>query len=292
MRRIPLGPSAPEVSVIGFGGMPLSIEGRPPEDVGIGVIHASLDAGVTLIDTADVYCLSHLDIGHNERLVAQALRTWNGPREGILVATKGGMERPDGRWIVNGRPEHLLRACDRSLKALGVERIDLYQLHTPDPKVPFDETLGALGELARVGKARFLGLSNVSVEQIEQARKVIQVTTVQNRLSPFFRESLREGVVKFCAGKGIGFLGYSPTGGGRLNKKLPGHPVVSRIAQRHGASPHAVVIAWVLAQGRTVIPIPGARTEDHARDAVRAAQLELDEEDLGAIDEAEFSIAK
>ncbi|MEO8201046.1 MAG: aldo/keto reductase, partial [Gemmatimonadota bacterium] len=163
MRFQSLGPSAPEISVIGFGGMPLSIEGRPPEDVGPRVIHAALDAGETLIDTADVYCLSHLDIGHNERMVAQALRTWKGPRDAVLVATKGGMERPDGRWTVNGRPEHLFRACDRSLKALDIERIDLYQLHTPDPKVPFDETVGALGELAREGKVRFLGLSNVSV---------------------------------------------------------------------------------------------------------------------------------
>lgn len=292
MRSLSLGPSAPSVPIVGFGGMHLSIEGRPSEDVGVRVIHASLDAGVRLIDTADVYCLSHLDIGHNERLVGQALRAWKGPRDTVLVATKGGMERPDGRWVVNGRPEHLFRACDRSLKALGVERIDLYQLHTPDPKVPFDETVGALGELVRGGKVRFLGLSNVTVEQIELARKVVQVTTVQNRLNPFFREALREGVVEFCGKKGIGFIAYSPTGGGRLNQKLPDHPVVARIAQRHRTSAHAVVTAWVLAQGSTIIAIPSARTEDHARDATRAADIELDAEDLGAIDEAEFSIAK
>ncbi|MEO8199242.1 MAG: aldo/keto reductase [Gemmatimonadota bacterium] len=118
------------------------------------------------------------------------------------------------------------------------------------------------------------------------------VIEVQNRLSPFFREALTEGVVEYCEKKGIGFLAYSPTGGGRLNKKLPDHPVIARIARRHHASPHAVVIAWVLAQGRTVIAIPGARTEDHARDAALAADLELDADDLGSIDEAEFSIAK
>jgi aryl-alcohol dehydrogenase-like predicted oxidoreductase len=292
MRFLPLGPSAPDVSIIGFGGMPLSIEGRPSEDVGVRVIHASLNAGVTLIDTADVYCLSHLDIGHNERLVAQALATRKGERDTIVVATKGGMERPDGRWISNGRPEHLFRACDRSLKALGVERIDLYQLHTPDPKVPFDETVDALAELKRGGKVRWIGLSNVSVEQIQAAQERTEITTVQNRLSPFFREALREGVVEYCAGQGIGFLAYSPTGGGRLNKKLPDHPVVKRIASRYKASPHAVVIAWVLAQGKTVMAIPGARTEEHARDGARSADLELDQDDLGAIDEAEFSIAR
>ncbi len=292
MRFLPLGPDAPEVSVIGYGGMPLSIEGRPAEDAGIRIIHASLDAGVTLIDTADVYCLSHLDIGHNERLVRQALASRKGERDRIMVATKGGMERPDGKWVYNGRPEQLFRACDRSLTALGVEQIDLYQLHTPDPKVPFDETVDALAELKRRGKVSRIGLSNVSVEQIQQAQKRVEVTTVQNRLSPFFREAVREGVVEYCAGQGIGFLAYSPTGGGRLNKKLPDHPVVKRIATRHRASPHGVVTAWVLAQGPTVIAIPGARTEAHAQDAARAADIELDQDDLAMIDEAEFSIAK
>jgi aryl-alcohol dehydrogenase-like predicted oxidoreductase len=292
MRTLPLGPSAPPITVIGFGGMHLSIEGRPPESVGVGVIHASLDAGVTLIDTADVYCLSHLDIGHNERLIAQALRTWQGPRETILIATKGGMERPDGRWINNGRPEHLFRACDRSLKALGVERIDLYQLHAPDPNVPIAESVGALVELQRQGKVRWLGLSNVSVEEIEVARRIGPIATVQNRLNPFFRESLTEGVVQRCGEQGLGFIAYSPAGGGRLNRKLPDHPVLKRIATRLKASPHAVVTAWVLAQGPTVFAIPSARTEDHARDAARSADIELDPDDLEAIDQAEFSTAR
>lgn len=292
MRTLPLGPSALPVPVIGFGGMPLSIDGRPPEDIGIRVIHASLDAGVRLIDTADVYCLSHLDIGHNERLIAQALRSWKGPRDAVIVATKGGLERPGGQWVNNGRPEHLFRACDRSLAALGVERIDLYQLHAPDARVPFPESVEALAELARRGKVRWVGLSNVSVEEIERARKITQIVTVQNRLSPFFREALAEGVVEYCGRHGLGFLAYSPTGGGRLNKKLPDHPVVKRIAARHKASAHAVVIAWVLAQGPSVIAIPGARTEEHARDAAGSVDVELGPDDLEAIDAAEFSIAR
>jgi aryl-alcohol dehydrogenase-like predicted oxidoreductase len=278
------------VSSVGFGGMHVSIEGRPSEDISIRVIHTSLDSGVTLIDTADVYCLSDLDIGHNERLIARALRGWNGPREQIVVATKGGLERPEGRWTNNGRPEHLFRACDASLKALGVERIDLYQLHAPDPRVPFKESVGALAELAGKGKVRWVGLSNVSVEEIEEARKVTPIVAVQNRLNPFFREALEEGVVEYCGREGLGFLAYSPAGGGRLNLKLPSHPVVKRIAERRKISAHAVVLAWVLAQGKSVIVIPSARTVDHAGDGARASDIELDEQELEDITAAEFPI--
>jgi aryl-alcohol dehydrogenase-like predicted oxidoreductase len=292
MREKPLGPGGGQGSVVGFGGMHLSIDGRPPEDVALRVIHASLDAGVTLIDTADVYCLSHLDIGHNERLIAKALGSWKGPREKIIVATKGGLERPDGRWTNNARPEHLFRACDRSLKALGVERIDLYQLHAPDPRVPFKESVGALAELVQAGKIRWVGLSNVSVEEIETARWITAIASVQNRLNPFFREALEEGVVQHCDGAGLGFLAYSPVGGGRLNLRLPTHPIVRKIADRRRASPHTVVLAWVLAQGKSVIVIPSARTVEHAVDSAHASELELDEEELRDIDQAEFSIAR
>jgi aryl-alcohol dehydrogenase-like predicted oxidoreductase len=271
--------------------MHLSIDGRPSEDAAIRVLHASLDEGLTLIDTADVYCLSHLDIGHNERLIAKALQTWNGPREDILVATKGGLERPDGRWTSNARPDHLFRACDRSLQALGVDRIDLYQLHAPDPRVPFAESVGALAELVRIGKVRWLGLSNVSVADIDSARRITPVVSVQNRLNPFFREALDDGVVEYCDREGLGFLAYSPTGGGRLNLRLPSHPVVSQIAGRRRVSAHAVVLAWVLAQGNSVIAIPSARTVDHAVDSAHAWEIELDEEELDAIDQADFPTA-
>jgi aryl-alcohol dehydrogenase-like predicted oxidoreductase len=292
MRSKSLGPGAPLLSAVGFGGMHLSIDGRPPEDVALRVIHASLDAGVTLIDTADVYCLSHLDIGHNERLIAQALRTWKGPREQVIVATKGGLERPDGRWTSNGRPEHLVRACDRSLKALGVERIDLYQLHAPDRRVPFKESVGAMAELVGAGKVRWVGLSNVSVEEIEEARQITPIISVQNRLNPFFREALEEGVVEHCNQHGLGFLAYSPAGGGRLNLRLPTHPVVKKIAERRRISAHVVVLAWVLAQGSSVIPIPSARTVEHAVDSAGACEVELDAEELADIDRAEFSTGR
>lgn len=286
-----LGPDAPAVSAIGFGGMPLSLADRPPESDAIRVIHAGLDAGVTLIDTADVYCLDDDDIGHNERLIAKALASWRGDRSGVIVATKGGLARPRGAWVSNAHPTHLRAACDKSLKALGVERIDLYQLHAPDQRIPFLESVGVLGELQRAGKIRWVGLSNVSVEEIQEAMNVVPVVSVQNRLNPFFREALSEGVVKFCEREDLGFLAYSPVGGGRLNKKLPSHPVLVKVAKRHGVSPHAVTIAWVLSKGDTVIPIPGARTVAHALDSLTADSIVLDADEIAAIDRAEFSRA-
>lgn len=291
MRTIPLGPGAPPVTIIGFGGMPLSTSSRPPEPQGIQTLHAALDAGMTLIDTANVYCMDEGDIGHNERLIAKALAAWKGDKAGVIVATKGGITRSGMSWGTDGRPASLLKACDASLVALGVERIDLYQLHRPDPDVPFADSVGALAELRTAGKIRWAGLSNVSVEQIDEARKIVPITTVQNRLNPFFREAIKGGVVGYCARESIGFLAYSPVGGGRLNKKLPSHPALLPIAKRLGASPHAVVTAWVLAQGSSVIAIPGARTPEHARDAVASAGITLTREDLAAIDRAEFSLA-
>jgi len=290
MRTRPLGPEAPVVSAIGFGGMPLSIQGRPADAAqSVSVIHAVLDAGTTLIDTADVYCLDDADTGHNERLMARALRAWKGDSSAVVVATKGGLTRPGGRWERDARPARLRTACDRSLAALGVDRIDLYQLHAPDPQVPLLESVGALAALQQEGKIRWIGLSNVSVKEIEAAQSVVRVVTVQNRLNPFFREAVDTGVVRYCDDQGIGFLAYSPVGGGRLNKKLPTHPTLRPIAERLGASPHAVVIAWVLTQGSSVIPIPAARTVDHALDALAAAAVVLTPDDCRAIDRATFS---
>ncbi|MFI5208041.1 MAG: aldo/keto reductase, partial [Gemmatimonadales bacterium] len=257
----------------------------------IRTLHAALDAGMTLIDTANAYCLDERDIGHNERLIAKALVAWSGDKTGVIVATKGGITRSGMAWGVDARPGSLHNACDASLKALGVDRIDLYQLHRPDPDVPFADSAGALAELRTAGKIRWVGLSNVSVEQIDEARAIVPITTVQNRLNPFFREAIQGGVVGHCARLGLGFLAYSPVGGGRLNKKLPSHPVLAPMAKRLGVSPHAVVTAWVLAQGATVIAIPGARTPEHAMDSAAAAGVTLTREDLAAVDRAEFSTA-
>ncbi len=286
-----LGTGAGNVTCVGFGGMPLSIAGRPDEAESVRVLHAALDAGVTLIDTADVYCLDDDDIGHNERLVARALREWSGDADAIVVATKGGLTRPAGRWESDARPDHLKSACEASLAALGVDAIDLYQLHAPDSQVPLEDSVGALADLHVEGKIKAVGLSNVTVDEIRRASAIVPIASVQNRLSPFFREALGEGVVEHTTREGMGFLAYSPVGGGRLNRKLPDHPVVSAIARSRGVSSHAVVLAWVLGRAPNVIVIPGARTVAHALDSAAAADLVLSEEEGRALDRAEFSTA-
>ena len=288
MRTRLLGPGAQPVSVIGYGGMHLSITDRPPEPEGIRVLHAALDAGMTLIDTADAYCLEASETGHNERLIAQALKSWGGACDRIVVATKGGIVRHHGRWDRDGRPAHLKAACEASLRSLGVDQIALYQLHAPDPAVPFEDSVGALADLKRDGKIRWVGLSNVSVDQIRSAAAITPVTSVQNRLNPFFREALTDGVVAHCAAQGIGFLAYSPTGGGRLTRKLPQHPILAAIGRRLGVTAHTVCLAWVLAQGPSVIAIPSARRIEHAQASAAAAEVSLKPADLAAITEADF----
>jgi aryl-alcohol dehydrogenase-like predicted oxidoreductase len=268
--------------------MHLSLTERPPEPEAIKVIHASLDAGMTLIDTADAYCLDESDTGHNERLIAKALRQWNGPRERILVATKGGIIRIGGRWDRDGRPAHLRSACEASLKALGAEQIGLYQFHAPDPAVPFEESVGQLAELQRAGKIRWIGLSNVSVDQIRRAERIVPINSVQNRLNPYFREAVTEGVVEYCGANRIVFLAYSPTGGGRLTRKIPDHPILGSIGKRLGATPHAVCLAWVLGQGRTVAVIPSARKLAHTLDSASAGDLILSPADLEQVTRASF----
>src|SRR3954453_7398857 len=153
-----------EVFPIGLGGMPMSLSSRPAEEQSIRTIHAALDAGVNLIDTADAYSADDKDFGHNERLIAKAL---NGHREGVIIATKGGHTRTaDGGWDLDGRPEYLRQACDKSLRALGVDAIGLYQHHRPDPRVPYADSIGALRDLLDEGKVRYVGISNASPEQI------------------------------------------------------------------------------------------------------------------------------
>src|SRR5919107_1267558 len=200
-----------EVFPIGLGGMPMSLASRPPEERSIRTIHAALDAGVNLIDTADAYSKNDEDIGHNERLIAKAIAD---RRNGVIVATKGGHTRTaDGGWEKDGRPEHLKRACEASLKALGTDRIDLYQYHRPDPNVPYAESIGAIKELQDEGKVRWIGISNADTDQIEEARSIVEVVSVQNQLSLEYGSPIDKGEVDLCERGGIAFLPWSPFGG-------------------------------------------------------------------------------
>ncbi len=263
-----------DVSCIGLGGMPLSLEGRPDPDDGVRVIAAAIDAGMTLIDTADVYCIDDHDIGHNERLIARALRE-HGNAAGLTVATKGGLRRPNGAWVTDGRPEHLRRACEASLRALEVNVIELYQLHAPDDDVPFADSVGALAELQREGKIRRIGLSNVTVAEIDEARAIVEVASVQNRCNPMDTAAFDDGVVTHCAQYGIAFLAHSPVGGHRGHVRIDTNPVLGQVGARYGVSPYQVCLALLLDVAEVVIPIPGASKIASAQSSAAAAALEL-----------------
>ena len=269
-----------DIFPIGLGAMPMSLAGRPPEEQSIRTIHAALDGGVNLIDTADAYAYDHTDVGHNERLIAKALR---GRRDGVFVATKGGMTRDGQSWGVDGRPEHIRAACEASLRALETDRIDLYQHHRPDPDVPYTETIGAFKELQDEGKVRWVGLSNANVEQIEEACSIVAVASVQNQLSLEFTSPIDKGEVAICEERGIAFLPWSPLGGIGKADAPGGHDAVRAAADAHGVSPQQVVLAWLLSLSPVVIPIPGASRPESIQDSVRAVELELSEQELEAI---------
>ena len=275
------------VGAIGLGGMPMSIEGRPDAERSIRTIHAALDAGVTLIDTADAYHLRAGETGHNERLIAQALASYGGDVSSVLVATKGGHLRPgDGSWTVDGSPAHLRQAAEASLKALGVDAIGLYQFHRPDPKVPYADSVGALKELLDAGKIRMAGISNATIEQIDIARRVLgegNLASVQNQFSPAFRAS--EPELRHCAGLGIAFLPYSPLGGIRSAGQLGArHAAFQQVADAHSVSPQQVTLAWMLAKAPVVIPIPGASRPESITDSASAAELTLSAAELEQLD--------
>lgn len=276
------------VGAIGLGGMPMSIEGRPDEQRSVRTVHAALDAGVTLIDTADAYHLTAGDVGHNETLIARAVAGYGGDTSNVLIATKGGHVRPgDGSWTIDGRPEHLKRACEASLKRLGVEAIGLYQHHRPDPAVPYADSIGAIRDLLDAGKIRLAGISNADPDQIRQAQDILggRLASVQNQLSPAFRGS--EPELALCAELGVAFLPYSPLGGISRAADLGSRfAAFARVAEAHGVSPQQVCLAWLLAKGPTVVPIPGASRPETIQDSAAAAELTLSAEELSQLDAA------
>ena len=247
-RTVPAGvPTFP----IGLGCYPMSEHFRPIDDaVSMRAIHAAHDAGVRLFDTADAYGPEH-----NERLLQRALRGRD-----AFIATKGGFVRPGGAWVCDGRPEHLRDACEGSLRRLKRERIDLYQLHAPDPAVPIEESVGALEELRDAGKIAYIGLSNVSTAEIEAARGVAPIASVQNELNLSLQDDLHD-VVPYCERHGILYLAYSPLHEGAFRL-----PRVRHLAGVHRVPPAAVAIAWLLALSPSILPIPGTQDPVHARE--------------------------
>ena len=271
------------VSPIGMGCMPLSLAERPLESTAIRVLHAAMEAGTNFFDTADVYCQDHRDIGHNERLIAKALSQWHRP-ENIKVATKGGLCRPKGRWESAGRPAQLRKACEKSLRALGVERIFLYQLHAPDPDIPFLDQVAVLKELQNEGKIEHIGLSNVSLAQVDAAAALTTIQTVQNRCHPRAQRDYRNALVSFLELRKISYLPYSPVGGGNSHQEVAAIPVFTELAQKYACSPYAVILNWHLGQGPHVIPIPGASRLHSATDSPSAGGFILSAQDRERID--------
>jgi aryl-alcohol dehydrogenase-like predicted oxidoreductase len=276
------------VGAIGLGEMPLSDEGRPPEARAIATIHAALDAGVTLIDTADAYAAGRADFGHGEELIARALRSWGGDAGDVLVATKGGHVRTgDDGWALDGRPAHLRRAARDSARRLGVDAVGLYQLHRPDPAVPYAESLGALRELLDEGTIRMAGVSNADIAQIDLARDILGdgLVAVQNEFSPRFRSS--EGELRHCAEHGVAFLPWSPLGGVSAAAGLGSEfTPFAQVAERRGVTPQQVCLAWMLAKAPNVIPIPGSSRPETIRDSAAAAELRLGDDELASLDAA------
>jgi aryl-alcohol dehydrogenase-like predicted oxidoreductase len=268
--------------------MPMSIEGRPDEARSIATIHAALDAGITLIDTADAYHLTATDDGHNETLIAKALASYGGDTSNVLVATKGGHLRPgDGTWTVDGSPKHIAEAAEASLKRLGVEAIGLYQFHRPDPKTPYEDSIGAIRDLLDTGKIRMAGISNANPAQIRQAQEILggRLVSVQNQFSPAFRSS--EPELELCDELGIAFLPWSPLGGisraGDLGAK---HPAFHTLAAELGVSPQRLTLAWLLAKSPHVIPIPGSSRPETIRDSYAAVDLDLTPDQVSTLNAA------
>ena len=248
------------------------------------VICAALDAGIRLVDTAAAYCPSHDTPGYGERLVAGAVREWAGPRHDVIVSTKGGHYRAPTDFPIDGRPEFLRAACEGSLRALGVESIGLYFLHWPDPNVPIAESAGALSDLMREGKIRSAGLSNVTVDQLNEGLTACDIAAVQNPFSPDVPD---DGVVKACDALGIAFTAYSPLGGGGHARSLgERHPAFAQIAAHHGVSPQRVTLAWEMALSDVLIPLTGATQIESLRDSVAAAELKLSTTDVARLSEA------
>lgn len=278
------------VSSIGFGGMPISIEGRPDENQAIATIHAAPDAGINFIDTADAYRMPGEGFSHNERLIAKALKSYGGDTSTVLVATKGGHLRDEPTphaWQLNGSPDYLKQAVEESLRNLGVEAIGLYQFHRPDPSVDYADSVGAIRDLLDAGKIRMAGISNANPAQILLSQEILddRLVSVQNQFSPAFRSS--EPELELCDELGIAFLPWSPLGGiggaGALGDRFA---AFQEIADARGVSPQVVCLAWELAKSPVVIPIPGSSRPETIRDSATAPDLELTPEELSRLDAA------
>lgn len=278
------------VSPIGLGAMPASFEGVPREQ-GIAMVHAALDNGITLIDTADIYAPAWDQMGHNEKLVAEALRSYQGDKSNVVVATKAGITRAEGeRWGRNGKPEYIRSRVEAALENLGVDKIDLFYLHRPDRTMTYAQEVESFAVLKQEGLVSEVGISNANVEEIAIAIDVLgegNLAAVQNEFSPRFNHTSKQEL-DYCAERDIALLPFSPLGGtgGGASKVGESYPVLAEVGQAHGVSPQQVVLAWMLALNERLIPIPGASRPETIADSAAAMRLSLAHDEVARISHA------
>jgi aryl-alcohol dehydrogenase-like predicted oxidoreductase/histidinol phosphatase-like enzyme len=268
-----------------MGCMRLSTRVERDDDEAVRVLHAGLDAGVNLLDTADAYCLDATEAGHNERLIARALTSWKGDRTRLVVATKGGLTRPDGRWTPDGRARSLRAACERSLEALGVSRIDLYQLHVVDPAVSLATSVRALAALQRDRLIDAIGLCNVTVGQIDEARRIVDVSAVQVELSLWHDTNILNGVAAYCLANGLRLLAHRPLGGVERRRRIARDSLLTALGEQHAGSPAEIALAWLCDFSPRVTSLAGATRVETARSTARARSFQLTEADRARLDE-------
>ena len=291
MKQLParlFGKTNQQVSVIGLGAMPMSVDGRPAEEESLKVLKRAVELGVTFIDTADAYCLDENDKHHNERLIEIGLNRAKA-LESVKVATKGGLMRTDGRWETNGDPKHLEKAIGKSYQSLGGQKpIFLWQFHAPDTKIPIKESLKAAREAVEKGLIQYVGVSNFSVKQIEEARAVVDIVSVQNQYSPFHLAPEKDGVLNYCEKENLVFLPWSPYGGWYRYEKLRQLSGLDRMVTRYDRSVYQVVLAWLRKKSPCILPIPGASQLSTLENSMAGFDLVLTSEDMAALDR-EFS---
>ena len=269
---------------MGLGCMRLSTDRERDDDRAISVLHAAFDGGVTFLDTADAYCQDDTEAGHNERLIARALSTWNGDASRIVVATKGGLTRPRGEWVPDGRARHLRAACEASLRALGTQRIPLYQLHAIDPRTPLATSLRALAALKTEELVERIGLCNVNVSQIEEACRITEISSVQVELSLWLDTNVLNGVLQYCIDHGLQLIAYRPLGGARQARRLLSDPALAEVAARHGATAAEIAIAWLEDLSDTIVTIPGPTRLETVQSVIRAHRIQLSDDDRVHLD--------
>ncbi len=279
-----LGYTSIELFPIGLGAMPLSLEGRPNEKQALDVINTFVNGNGNFIDTANVYCVDDTDVGHNERLVARALTHFDNASN-IFIATKGGLTRPKGNWTVDASPAWLRQSCEKSLQDLNTDSIFLYQLHAPDPEVPLTDSIGELAKLKDEGKIQHIGLSNVSVENIELALSISQIISVQNRCNLFERTSFNNGVVEYCENNDITFIAHSPVGGHYQHAQRSDNDLLKNLAEKYNTSAYQIMIAWLLHKSKSIFPIPGASKTSSIKDSIQAVNVELSKDDMQILEE-------